>query len=66
MRTLINVLAGLTILVGGWVLVSPGPVSADPDRACCRVGNAECCGDWCEVTGNGCKACSGPACVIKG
>lgn len=65
MRATLNTLAVLTILLGSWTLVSPQPLAADPDQSCCKVGNAECCGDKCEATGNGCTACSGPACLIK-
>lgn len=48
MRATLNIFAVLTTLVGSRTLVSPQPVLADPGQSCCKVGNAECCGDKCE------------------
>ena len=66
MRSTLNSIAVLTILVGSWMLVSPQSVYANPDQACCKAGNAECCGDRCESTGTGCSACSGMGCMLPG
>ena len=73
-RFILNLLAGATILVGGWMLLSPAPASADPDPACCTVTirysdgstvERKCCGGQCELDeNNACKACSGAECTL--
>lgn len=64
-RFILNLLAGATILAGGWALLSPKATSSDPDEACCTVtikyGDSEikrqCCGGSCETTpDNRCKS----------
>lgn len=72
-RFILNLLAGATILAGGWALLSPAPASADPDEACCKVTitysdgskvERECCGGSCETTpDNQCNACRGAECL---
>ena len=62
MRTILNLLAVLTILVGGWVLLPSHFISAQEpiqQQACCEVGKAKCCGDKCSAVGDGCTACRG-------
>ena len=73
-RFILNLLAGATILVGGWMLLSPAPASADPDPACCEITitdskgvtvKKKCCGGRCELDeNNNCNACSGAECAM--
>lgn len=48
-RFFINLLAVVTIMVGGWLVLRPAPASAgdDDDRACCENYKGKCCGDSC-------------------
>lgn len=67
-RLTLNLLAGITVLVGAWAL-NPSPVvfaqEEPPLQACCWLDKEEnkgCCGDRCEFTETGCQACAGDAC----
>ncbi len=58
-RSLINLIAVATILMGGWVLSSPAPVAAVASAACCK----DCCGKYCWTNDDGtCDACDEPGC----
>lgn len=58
-RSLLNLLAVGTILVGGWTLVSPAPALATSRAACC----ADCCGLVCwKNTDGSCGACDYVGC----
>lgn len=47
-RFFINLLAVVSILVGGWLALRPAPASAgDDDQACCENAKSKCCGDRC-------------------
>ncbi len=66
-RLTLNLLAGITVLVGAWALNPSSAVLAQepPLQACCWLDKEEnkgCCGDYCEYTGTGCTACVGDAC----
>ncbi len=66
-RIILNLLAGATILVGGYALLSPA--SAAPEEACCKVTitfsdgskvERECCGGRCQTEADGqCSTCAG-------
>ncbi len=61
-RFILNLLAGATILVGGWLVLSPAPASAG-DQACCYHKDDKCCGDMCRIKDGACSACTGLFCV---
>ncbi len=65
-RFILNLLAGATILVGGWMLLSPSSASAANSQACCyHNGEKKCCGDRCSIDKHGqCEACSGIGCLM--
>ena len=62
-RNRINFLAVATILVGGWVLLSP--TSARASAACCTSADEEweCCGTKCTAGGDWCWSCNGDNCL---
>ncbi len=67
-RFKLNLLAGITVLVGGWWALNPSSAvlaQEPPLQACCWLDKEEnkgCCGDYCTMTETGCNACSGTGC----
>jgi len=64
-RFILNLLAGATILVGGWALLSPSASAANSQACCFHNGEKKCCGDRCTIDKHGqCEACSGIGCLM--
>ena len=58
-RSYLNILAAVTILVGGWLVASPSPVLAS--SACCIADSGLwCCGPYCMAGPDSCVVCSDP------
>ncbi len=65
-RLTLNLLAGITVLVGGWALNPSSAVLAQepPRQVCCWLDDERhCCGDFCAMSANVCVACVGDACT---
>ncbi len=64
-RFALRMCALVIVFVGGWVLADHPSRAQEEPMACCWLDKDEnigCCGDQCEISGDGCTACAGDAC----